>query len=93
MTDEEFEDFFIKSHGRAKQKAGLPKVEYALGTWSRWWFDQTTEKLQFFDKSDNLVIEADVLDIGSYSPKSITWKWAWGNTSVLPGLRKKAGAA
>ena len=89
MTDEEFEDFLSSATEELSKKQDFLQEQYGLGTLGRWWFDQTTETLQFFDEADNLVIEADVVDIGSYSSKSNTWKWAWGNTSVLPGLRKK----
>ena len=90
MSDDEFEAFLRSATKELSKKQDSLKEQYALGTWSRWWFDQRTEKLQFFDEVDNLVIEADVLVIGSYSPKSNTWKWGWGNTWVLPGLRRKA---
>ena len=90
MSDEEFEAFLSSATEELSKKQESLKEQYALGTCGRWWFDQRTETLQFFDEADNLVIEADVVQIGSYSPKSNTWKWAWGNTSVLPGLRKKA---
>ena len=90
MTDEEFGAFLSSATEELSKKQDLLTEQYGLGTWSRWWFDQTTEKLQFFDKADNLKVEADVLEMGSYSPKSHTWKWAWGNSTVLPALRKKA---
>ena len=90
MTDEEFENFLSSAVEELRHKQDLLVERYGFLTPIRWWFDQTTEKLQLFDEADNLVIEADVMQIGSYSPKSNTWKWAWGNKSVLPGLRKKA---
>lgn len=90
MTDEEFEAFLSSATQELRRKQDSLMEQYALGTPGRWWFDQRTETLQFFDEADNLVIEADVLEIGSYSSKSNTWKWGWGNTSLLPELRKKA---
>jgi hypothetical protein len=90
MSDEEFEDFLSTAVEELKQKQNYLKDQYGLGTGGRWWFDQTTETLQFFDEADELEVEADVVQIGSYSSKSNTWKWAWGNTSLLPDLRKKA---
>lgn len=90
MTDEEFETFLSSAQDELSNKQDLLVEQYGFGTRNRWWFDQTTEKLQLFDEADNLVIEADVVKIGTYSPKSNTWKWAWANESVLPGLRKKA---
>jgi hypothetical protein len=90
MTDEEFDTFLSSAYEELTHKQALLVEQYGFGTLKRWWFDQTTEKLQLFDAADNLVIEADVIEIGTYSPISISWKWAWANDSTLPGLRKKA---
>jgi hypothetical protein len=90
MTDEEFESFLENANEELRGKQQVLKEQYALGVHARWWFEQAIAKLQFFDEADNLSVEAEVVDIGSYSPKSNTWKWAWGNSSVLPELRKKA---
>ena len=90
MTDEEFDTFLSIAYEELTHKQNFLVERYGFGTGNRWWFDQTTEELQLFDDADNLVIEADVIGIGTYSPKSNTWKWAWANKSVLPELRKKA---
>ena len=90
MTDSEFEAFLANANEELRQKQDLLGERYGLGKYSRWWFEQATAKLQFFDEANNLAIEADIVDIGSYSQKSNTWKWAWGNSSVLPRLRQKA---
>ena len=90
MTDSEFEAFLANANEELRHKQALLGERYRLGKYSRWWFEQATEKLQFFDEAQNLAIEADVVEIGSYSQKSNTWKWAWSNSSVLPRLREKA---
>ena len=90
MTDEEFETFLSSAQEELRHKQNHLVERYGFGTLNRWWFDQTTEKLQLFDDADNLVIEADVIEIGTYSPKSNSWKWAWSNKSLLPEMRKKA---
>jgi hypothetical protein len=89
MTDEEFKSFLENANEELRRKQQVLKEQYALGVHGRWWFDQATAKLQFFDDANNLSVETDIVDIGSYSSKSNTWKWAWGNSSVLPELRKK----
>ena len=90
MNDEEFEAFVSDATEELGRKQDFLLKQYSLGTWNRWAFDQTTETLQFFDDADKLVIEADVVEIGTYAAKSNSWKWAWGNESVLPTLREKA---
>jgi len=90
MTEAEFQGFLDAANSELQQKQARLGTDYGLDDVSTWGFDQATEKLQFFDEQMRLVVEADVIDAGSYSPKSISWKWAWGNESVLPALRKKA---
>jgi len=70
LTDEEFETFLSSAREELRNKQDLLVEQYGFGTRNRWWFDQTTEKLQLFDEADNLVIEADVMEIGSYLPVS-----------------------
>jgi hypothetical protein len=90
MTNDEFEGFLASANEELRQKQDLLMQRDGLGSYPRWWFDQATAKLQFFDEADNLALEADIIDIGSYSAKTKTWKWAWSNRSVLPALREKA---
>jgi hypothetical protein len=90
MTDEEFEAFLTKVNGELGKKQVKLSRTYALGEMRRWWFEQVGAKLQFFDASDRLAVEADVIGIGSFSPTSHSWKWAWSNASFTAELRDKA---
>ena len=91
MTEEEFEIFIAEAMQELQEKQEYLKSRYNLGTYSRWWFEQATSILQFYNENDDLGLEVDVIDIGSYSPESSTWLWAWANVSVLPELRQKSG--
>lgn len=90
MTDEEFDAFLAKVYDELESKQAELNSTYGLGEMKRWWFEQQGAKLQFFDDNDRLAAEADVVGIGSFSPKSSTWKWAWSNSTLLPELREKA---
>lgn len=90
MTDEEFEAFLNSALDELWEKQEKLETEHGFGSFSRWFFDQTTEQLELFDANDRKVVVAEVIDIGSYATNSSTWKWAWSNGSVLPNLRKKA---
>ena len=90
MTDDEFGAFVDSAMDELNAKQRKLSDEFGLGALARWWFDQETEELGFFDESNTKVLEAKVVDIGSYASNSNTWKWAWANDSVLPGLREKA---
>lgn len=65
-------------------------AEYRLGTFARWHYDQDTALLRFFDEAGRVRLIADFIDIGSFSRKSETWRWAWSNDSVPLMMRQKA---
>jgi hypothetical protein len=65
-------------------------MEYGLGNYKNWHFDQLTEKLQFLNESQNPIVEANVIVIGSYMSESNSWKWAWANESFTPTIREKS---
>lgn len=90
MNDIEFQDFLDSANAELRLKQEGLKNEFGLGSASRWHFDQATGNLQFFDENDQLALEADVISVGSYSPTSNSWKWAWSNDTVLPWLRQRA---
>lgn len=90
MTEDQFGDFLEEANRELKEKQDALLKTHALGSYSKWWFDQEKETLQFFDDKDALRLEADVVHVGSYSPKSNTWLWGWANVSLLPKLRAKA---
>jgi hypothetical protein len=90
MTDHEFEAFLTQVMDELSLKQTELSRVYGLGEMARWWFEQSTAVLQFFDSHDRLAVVADVVSIGSYSGKFSTWKWAWSNPSVDPALREAA---
>jgi hypothetical protein len=90
MTDGEFAKFLAEANTELHHKQARLQTDYSLGELPRWWFDQQTETLEFLDDTGNLLLEARVINVGSFSPVSNTWKWAWSNSTVLPALRAKA---
>lgn len=90
MNHDEFEQFIDSAMDELHEKQQRLTDDHGMGAYTRWWFDQETETLDFFDSRDMKVLEATVIDIGSYASDSNTWKWAWANDSVLQPLRDKA---
>lgn len=90
MTDEEFGAFLAEANDELASKQMELAAEYGLGSSSRWWADQETSVIQFFDAADKLVLQAEFVPIGSFSPLSNTWLWAWANVTTLPRQREKA---
>jgi hypothetical protein len=91
VTDIEFNAFVALSvESLARKQAALAK-KYQLGTHARWHHDQSTGMLQFFDSKDQVRVEASVIELGSFSTRSQTWRWAWANASILE--KEQAGSA
>jgi hypothetical protein len=90
MDDQQFNALLGRAVQELREKQQLLDEEYDLGKYSRWWFDQETATLEFYDAQDKVGLVADLVDIGSYSTRSGTWKWGWSNESVLPSLRQHA---
>ena len=90
MTDEEFGELLSSAMAYLQERRSRLESAYDIGNLPRWWFDQEKEQLQFLDDAGNVLVEAAVVPIGSYAPKSNTWKWSWSNESILPSLREKA---
>ena len=90
MNDDEFELFSTAATTELKEKQAHLTQSYGFGSHKRWMFENDKAKLQFFDHDDKLVIEADIIDIGSYSPSASTWKWAWAYESINPALKAES---
>src|SRR5581483_8377613 len=91
MELDEWEAFRACAIEELREKQRRLQDDYGIGGFARWWFDQETASLQFFDREDRLRLDTSFNDIGSYSPLSHIWKWAWCNDSVLPAMRRAAG--
>lgn len=87
MNDDEFELFLTTANNELKEKQANLTKSYGFGSHKRWMFENDKAKLQFFDHDDKLVIEADIIDIGSFSPSASTWKWAWAYETINPALK------
>ena len=82
MNDDEFEFFSTSANAELKEKQAFLTNTYGFGSHKRWMFENNKATLQFFNHENQLVIEADIIDIGSYSPSASTWKWAWAYESI-----------
>lgn len=90
MNDDEFDRFLSSATEELKTKQARLTADYGFGTHKRWMFENDKAKLQFFNQDGQLVIEADIIDIGSYSPSAGTWKWAWAYESINPALKAQS---
>ena len=89
MTDNEFDNFVDNCYQELKTKQSLLFSEYNLGKYDEYWYDQTTESIQF-KTAGNVELEFIILPIGSWSSKSNTWAWAWANKSITDELKSQS---
>ena len=92
MDDAEFDAFLERAVAELKEKQDALRAHYGMSEYARWWFDQEKATIQFIDHVERVGLEVEFIDIGSFSRKSRTWKWAWCNDFVLPKLRSRAEA-
>jgi hypothetical protein len=90
MTDDEFGAFLAEAKEELQRKQNELASAWGLRSYRRWSTDQQTGLIQFFDAADKLALQANAVQIGSYSPLSNTWLWSWANVTALPAERAKS---
>ncbi|TCC61052.1 hypothetical protein E0H73_17495 [Kribbella pittospori] len=86
-ADGELATMLLQGENMVEQLAKA-HLTWGLGSADRWDLDQTTGLItwSFPDK----VATAPAQILGSFSPTSGTWLWAWANQSILPELSRDA---
>ena len=90
MNDQQFQEFIGTAMQELQAKQVQLQSEFSIGEWPRWELDQESEQIYFLDESGKIAVQASFIFIGSYAPKSDSWKWGWSNQSITPSLREKA---
>jgi hypothetical protein len=90
MDDNEFDLFADSAIQEFKEKQHSLETKNKFNFSARWMFDLERAMLKFFDKNDQLDLTCEVIEIGSFSLQTHSWKWAWSNDSLPPKLRGQA---
>jgi hypothetical protein len=80
-----FEELIEDAQKYLRGRQAELEIEYRLGHWPRFDWDQETQQLVFSENGVARVV-ADIQFVGSISTESDTWLWAWANDSVDPKL-------
>ncbi|MFZ6679709.1 DUF6882 domain-containing protein [Undibacterium sp. Tian12W] len=62
--------------------------DYLVSSYEYWDLDQVTGELTFADGGVQK-LSARIEFVGSYSDRSKTWLWSWGNSTITPALYKR----
>ncbi|OAH09688.1 DUF6882 domain-containing protein [Streptomyces jeddahensis] len=65
-------------------------MSWGLGSADRWGLDQRTGVITWTFPDKTATAPAQIL--GSWSPSSSSWRWAWANESILPEMSRDACA-
>jgi hypothetical protein len=87
MTDEQFDEFVDKCYEEMEQKQEKLFKIYNIGTYDKYWFEQTTKNLQF-KNSDKVLLEFNIVCIGTWAHQKSTWMWGWANESFTNEIRE-----
>ncbi|QLY81812.1 hypothetical protein HZF06_09575 [Clostridium intestinale] len=89
MTNEQFDDFVDKCYEEMEQKQEKLFNTYNIGTYDKYWFDQETKTLQF-KNNDEVLLEFNIVCIGTWGHQKNTWMWGWANASFTNEIREDA---
>ena len=92
MDDNEFDAYTRDAVRELREKIESLHAKHSFDSVARWDFDlhQVPGTLKFFDKNDKLLWICDVVEIGTFSPSTLSWKWAWSNDSLPPKAQEQA---
>jgi hypothetical protein len=85
MSEERFEEFLRQSNRYLRAAIERTKVDFNLGSYERYDWDQWRGELVFSSQGVPKVV-AEIQFVGSISKQSNTWLWAWANPSLLEPL-------
>jgi CRISPR/Cas system CMR-associated protein Cmr5 small subunit len=92
MDDNDFARFAESAVKELKEKDNDLESKYRFDLSARWECDlyAALPIIKFFDRNDKLHLTCEVIEIGTYSPPTQSWKWGWSNDSIPPKMRERA---
>ncbi len=79
FADDDFAALARAAFERAAVRQERAKARWGIGEKKRWFYDDETRTMRFYDDPNGEAVVADVVITGSFSTRSSTWLWAWGN--------------
>ena len=90
MKDEDFDQFVDDCRDSLDRKQDVLQHDYGFGTHAEYRLDLEKGTLVFLDSTGASSYIASIVPIGTYSPASNIWMWAWANESLPDDQRSAA---
>ena len=85
------QDIFDSAMPEYQKKQATLEKKWGFGSEIQWGMSLQKGLLQL-GFSDGSVVEADIQAIGSYSPGTGSWEWAWNNPHIPEPIKKEVAA-
>ncbi|MHC4512290.1 MAG: DUF6882 domain-containing protein [Planctomycetota bacterium] len=92
MTDDEYRAFVQKCYEYLQEQQDFCRMDWGIGSFSRWDMDQHAGEL-VFSNSEGPRVVCKMQIAGTYSNESRTWLWSWNNASIQAHLKEAATIA
>ena len=89
MASEDFREYLTIAHDYLTNQQDICRNKYGLSTYQRWFYDQKTGLLEFFN-GDTLKLRISYQEVGTISKVSNTWLWAWANPNLEEGIKTQS---
>jgi len=79
VTQQQFAELAHECCERSKERQALATERWGFTKKKRWDYDDDRSVISFSDSPEGPRLVADVTIVGSFSTRTNTWMWAWGN--------------
>ena len=85
VSDTQWSELVRATFERCEARQQLARKQWpAFGASQRWFIDREERTIRFFDEPAETFLLADVTVVGSFSTRTNTWLWSWGNEHYSP---------
>lgn len=79
VSDAEYAAFAHAAHLWCERRQADARVRWAFDRTKKWFCDQDAGVIRLFDSEEGVAVVADIDVVGSWSTRSQSWLWSWGN--------------
>jgi hypothetical protein len=87
VTHDQFAELADQCCERSQKRQTLAIERWGFTQKKRWDYDHDRAVISFSDSLDGPQLVADALIVGSFSTRTNTWMWSWGNDEYEPERR------